>query len=149
MHSLCSTLQDFTRASRRDRFAFARKLRWKHFPGGLKPKSEPVAEALEGLHVSPVRDTPSQGQWVVLNRKPCSLIRLSQFPDVILTVGAQCMSVGPWRKPTGWLSNAPFMGSLARLCPGPSQAALLLYRLASAVIAYPLGLSTVISYYKL
>eukprot|EP00972_Heterocapsa_arctica_P101026 14889354-Heterocapsa_arctica.AAC.1 len=35
---------------------------------------------------------------------------LKQKQGVRFIVGDQCLQGGPYRKPTGWLGNAPFLG---------------------------------------
>ncbi|CAK0818274.1 unnamed protein product, partial [Prorocentrum cordatum] len=45
-----------------------------------------------------------------------SLLRIA---GAVRVVCDQCMFGCPYRKPTGWLTNAPFLGVLAERCPGP------------------------------
>lgn len=44
--------------------------------------------------------------------------RLLQLQGVRLNKGDQCVYMGEYVKPTGWLSHASFMKVLERRCPG-------------------------------
>ena len=43
---------------------------------------------------------------------------LCELPNVFMAEGDQCWVGGEYQKPTGWLSNAPFVKVLKRTCPG-------------------------------
>lgn len=65
------------------------------------------------------------GGWFSLENPAGSYIwlygpvkRLLQLEGVRLFVGDQCMFMGEYVKPTGWLSNANFMQVLQRRCSG-------------------------------
>ena len=44
--------------------------------------------------------------------------RVAAMPGVKPSDGDQCIGGGPYRKPTRWLTNAPWLKVLERWCPG-------------------------------
>ena len=49
------------------------------------------------------------------------MVRLAKVHGVQAFDGEQCIGGGPYRKPTRWLSNAPWMVVLRRVCPGEPE----------------------------
>ena len=56
--------------------------------------------------------------WSYLWQVP-AYIKLTKIDGVRFIEGDQCLMGGIYRKPTGWLSSAPFVASLEGECPGP------------------------------
>jgi len=44
---------------------------------------------------------------------------LAKLPGAVFYNGDQCIFGGPYVKPTGWLTTAPFFSIVAQKCPGP------------------------------
>ena len=127
---LASPCKTFSRARRRDRHAKARILRTRTFPGGLWPRSKLVQEAnvLASRSAQIAALQHKANGWVSLENPAGSFIweygpvkRLLDNPDMKLVFGDQCRFNGPYKKSTGWLTNAEFVKCLERSCPGPPE----------------------------
>ena len=117
----------FSRARRRDQYAKARQLRSAQRPEGLEPKTWRVKEAnvLASRAAQLSLLQWKVGGWFSLENPENSYIwlygpvkRLLQLEGVKLFKGDQCAYMGEFVKPTGWLSNAPFMRIVEKRCPG-------------------------------
>ena len=118
----------FTRARRKDKHGRARTLRSDQHPDGLPGVRD--ARLVEGNLLAKrfaqiARAVHRAGGWWSLENPARSVMwdftpvaRLRQLPDVQLLIGDQCCFGGVYRKPTGWLTNAPFLRMLACTCPG-------------------------------
>ena len=127
---LAPPCKTFSRARRRDRHAKARILRTRTFPGGLWPRSNLVQEAnvLASRSAQIAALQHKANGWVSLENPAGSFIweygpvkRLLDNPDMKLVFGDQCRFNGPYKKSTGWLTNAEFVKCLERSCPGPPE----------------------------
>ena len=116
----------FSRARRSDRFAFAKKLRSDEVPEGFEPKPFKVREAnlLATRMARLARCAYKAGGWFTIENpeeslmwKFSPLVSLAKLPGVSLFKGDQCVLGGFYTKPTGWLSNAPWMKVVCRRCP--------------------------------
>ena len=116
----------FSRARRSDRFAFSKKLRSDDVPAGFEPKPFKVREAnlLATRMARLARCAYKAGGWFSIENpeeslmwKFSPLVSLAQLPGVSLYKGDQCALGGIYQKPTGWLSNAPWMNVVCRRCP--------------------------------
>ena len=124
---LAPPCKTFSRARRRDKYANARRLRSVQFPGGLEPKSALVKEAnLLAARSAQLATLQMKAMgWFSIENPERSFIwlykpmaKLSKTEGVQFVVGDQCMFNGEYRKPTGWLTNAPHLQILAKRCPG-------------------------------
>lgn len=124
---LAPPCKTFSRARRRDRWAKVRKLRSHAKPEGLEPRSRLVKEAnlLASRSAQLARLQHKVKGWFSIENpeksfiwiyKPLALLR--RLDGVRFLVGDQCMFGGEYRKPTGWLTNAPHLQCLEKRCPG-------------------------------
>ena len=116
----------FSRARRSDKFAKARILRSDRFPEGLKPRPYKVIEAnlLASRMARLARCIYKAGGWFSIENPEESLMwkfaplaSLAKLEGVELFKGDQCALGGIYKKPTGWLSNAPWFSVVCKRCP--------------------------------
>jgi len=119
----------FTKARRRDKFGTARVLRSDQHPEGLpgvKDQRVHDANVLARRFAKIARVVHRCGGfWSVENPERSYLwtfspmVPLAKLRGATFVVGDQCCHGGLYRKPTGWLTTAPFLQLLAARCPGP------------------------------
>ena len=116
----------FSRARRSDKLARARVLRSDEVPEGFEPKPQIVKEAnlLASRMARLARCVYKAGGWFSIENPEASLmwkfsplVSLASLPGVSLLTGDQCALGGFYTKPTGWLSNAPWLNVVCKRCP--------------------------------
>ena len=118
----------FSRARRSDRHGTARILRSDRYPSGLPGiSSQKLRDGNElARRMAKLCRTQQRagGFWSIENPANSFMwmfppvAALNKLPDVHFVVGDQCCFGGTYRKPTGWLTNAPFLKVLSQTCPG-------------------------------
>ena len=118
----------FSRARRRDQHGYAPTLRSTAFPAGLPGITNRFlweGNILATRFAKIATCVHRAGGWWSLEQPEKSfmwlykpVLELSRLPGAAWICGDQCCLGGEYMKPTGWLSNAPFMGVLAQKCPG-------------------------------
>ena len=122
--------KSFSRARRRDRWANARVLRSDRFPAGIPGPGEQQALVRDGNRLDSVmakiaRAQARAGGFFSIENPERSFMwdleplkALANLKGVRFVCGDQCCFGGPYRKPTAWLTNAPWLAVLERRCPG-------------------------------
>lgn len=119
----------FSRARRTDRHGRVEALRSDRYPGGMPGcQTQLVMDGnlLARRMASLARAVQRAGGWWSIENPAKSYLwefgpirTLRKLPGVQFIIGDQCCFGGQYRKPTGWLGNAPFLPVLGRTCPGP------------------------------
>ena len=120
----------FSKVKRKDRNAGAKRLRTARQPSGVGQKSRPIKEAnlmaarsaqlaLLQWKAGGLFSLENPAGSLIWKYKPVA--RLTSLKNVMLIFGDQCGFMGEHVKPTGWLTNAPFLRTLERTCPGSPQ----------------------------
>jgi len=124
---LAPPCKTFSRARRRDRWAKVKKLRSATKPQGFEPKPRLVREAnlLASRSAQLSRLQYKVNGWFSIENPASSYIwlykplaELAKLDGVRCVYGDQCMFGCEYRKPTGWLTNAPHFKRIAVGCPG-------------------------------
>jgi len=119
----------FTRARRNDSFGAARTLRSELHPAGLPGVRDRRVKDANMLVQRLARLARvvhrCGGYWSIENPARSyiwlfhPLVSLAKLAGAKLIIGDQCLHGGLYRKPTGWLTTAPFLQVLEGCCPGP------------------------------
>ena len=108
----------FSRARRSDRWGSAKILRSTEQPMGFDMWDRQVTEAntIAKFTARLCRTQLRAGGWFSVENPETSILwdtpcmkALRALPEVSLRCGDQCKLGASWRKPTGWLTNAPFL----------------------------------------
>ena len=124
---LAPPYRTFTKVRRKDRYTKCRKLRSRKQPGGLEPKTRSVREAnlvasraaqlaLLQWKAGGAFSLESPAGSLLWEYKPVK--QLASLKHVLLLFGDQCCFNGERVRPTGCLTNASFLQTLERKCPG-------------------------------
>ena len=120
--------ETFSRARRTDAHARSRILRFDEIPEGFESKSQIVngANLLASRKARLARSIYTAGGWFSIENLEASLmwefsplVSLVSLPGVSLFTGDQCAlggCGGCYTKPTGWLSNAPWLNVVCERC---------------------------------
>ena len=117
----------FSRARKVDKFCETRVFRTSEQPQGTGDVPEVVQANEVATKFARLRRAQHRaGGWFSLENPESSYMwelpsvaSLVRIPGVTLQSGDQCMLGGMYRKPTSWLTNAPWMKVVAERCPGP------------------------------
>ena len=105
----------------------ARVLCTDRYPQGIPPRSKEVLDANLLAHrmAALAYDQYRTGGWFTIENPEKSFIwslrcmqRLAGLEGVSLLCGDQCCLGSEFIKPTGWLTNAAWMGVVVQRCPG-------------------------------